>query len=300
MTQMVYHNESQNNEGLDLVTLEEVPQVKSKERFITRHKVAFFYVIALAWSNAIWIPMALHTLLIIYFPIPLVVGQTIGGASPIGALYLLQKLTKGEVSLTVMFHRKSGESLFKKILLYAPSIVAFPLLAVLASLLGQGSVPSGDLQVFLAGPLETLGVGGIFATIPALAVGSLLSSPILEEPGWRGFAATQLQARFGWVIASFTVGTLWWIWHIPINIVNGIEVSLLSYVGMLGTSFLIDAIFNAAGRRLFAAMLCHAGTIVCFTFFSGIYVWQMIPVAWGAALAIRIVLAIIGRHKMEV
>ncbi len=228
MTEIVYPSEHQKCEGLDLVQLEENPQAKSVQSFFTRHKVAMFYLITLAWSNAIWIPMALHALSIIYFPIPLVIGQTLGGASPIGAVFILQKLTKGQVSLSAMFQWKPSESKLKKVGLYAPSIVAFPLLSVLASFLAYNSNPSVALQVFLPGPLETLGIGGIIATIPMLVIGSMLSSPILEEPGWRGFAGTQLQSRFGWVIASLIVGTLWWTWHIPINIANGIEVSLLA------------------------------------------------------------------------
>ncbi len=300
MSQIVYHDEVKNCEGMDVVKLEETPQAKSTDNFFTRHKASLFYLITLAWSNAIWIPMALHALSIIYFPIPLVIGQTLGGASPIGAVYLLQKLTKGQVSLSGMFQRKTSESFLKKVVIYTPSIVAFPLLAVLGSLFAYGANPSIGLQVFLPGPLETLGVGGIIATIPALAIGSLLSSPILEEPGWRGFASTHLQARFGWIVASLIVGTLWWVWHIPINTANGLEVNLLTYVGMLGTSFLIDAIFHATGRRLFAAMLCHGGTIVGFTFFAGMYVWQMTLLVWFAALGIRLVQAIVKQHNTEV
>ncbi len=300
MSQILYRYEVQNCEGMDVVKLEETPLAKSTDKIFTRHKVTLFYLITLAWSNAIWIPMALHALSIIYFPIPLVIGQTLGGVSPIGAVYILQKLTKGQVSLSGMFQRKAGESFLKKIVVYVPSIVAFPLLAVLGSLLAYGADPSVGLQVFLPGPLETLGVGGIMATIPALTVGSLLSSPILEEPGWRGFANTQLPSRFGWVVTSLIVGTLWWVWHIPINIANGLEVNLLTYVGMLGTSFLIDAIFNATGRRLFAAMLCHAGTIVGFTFFAGMSMWQMVLVVWVTALTIRIVQEIVRHIKKEV
>lgn len=44
----------------------------------------------------------------------------------------------------------------------------------------------------------------------------LLGGPLQEEFGWRGTLLDPLQERFGALWASFMVGAVWGIWHIPL------------------------------------------------------------------------------------
>ena len=44
---------------------------------------------------------------------------------------------------------------------------------------------------------------------------SLISGPLNEEFGWRGYALDKLLVRFGFLGASAILGFIWGIWHLP-------------------------------------------------------------------------------------
>jgi membrane protease YdiL (CAAX protease family) len=100
---------------------------------------------------------------------------------------------------------------------------------------------------------------------------SLITSPLFEEPGWRGFALVNLQQRYGRQIGSLLVGCLWWLWHQPMNLTFGLTPSIYSFAAMVALSFMIDSLFNLSGRNVFAAMLAHQsyGTANTFLYRSG-------------------------------
>lgn len=115
-----------------------------------------------------------------------------------------------------------------------------PTLAALAVQRGN----HGDLRAFriISTPGRTMGasiagvllMAGAYVVLPAVAVSDpkqlhwaallspalynysmLLGGPLVEEPGWRGFALPRMQARFGPWRAALLLGVLWTCWHLP-------------------------------------------------------------------------------------
>ena len=101
-------------------------------------------------------------------------------------------------------------------------------------------VVSGWPRVLLAAAISWTLVVMVFVVLPALVVtrsialhwsvlgaatvfnaSSLLGGPLGEEPGWRGYALPQLQARIGPVRATIIVGVLWAGWHLPLFFIPG-------------------------------------------------------------------------------
>ncbi len=50
---------------------------------------------------------------------------------------------------------------------------------------------------------------------PLVILISLISGPLNEEFGWRGYALDRLMAKFGFLNGSLILGFVWAIWHLP-------------------------------------------------------------------------------------
>jgi membrane protease YdiL (CAAX protease family) len=76
----------------------------------------------------------------------------------------------------------------------------------------------------LAGGLESLwGAPGPTERQPISTLGIVVFVLVLgEEIGWRGFALPHLLTRSGPWIASFILGTLWALWHLPLFFIAAI------------------------------------------------------------------------------
>ena len=145
-----------------------------------------------------------------------------------------------------------------------PAVLAIPTFAILANLAAYLAGQEDQLQLIKPGPAD-LGLG----VLPVMVIhftASLVTSPLFEEPGWRGFALPRLQARFGRFAGSLVVGVLWWLWHQPMNLTFGLAPTLHSALSMIALSFMIDSLFNLSGKNVFVAMLAHQSYGTVFTF----------------------------------
>jgi membrane protease YdiL (CAAX protease family) len=90
---------------------------------------------------------------------------------------------------------------------------------------------------------------------------ALFSSPLGEEPGWRGYALPKLQARWGMLGASVVLGALWAIWHLPLNFVQGDSrqgaFSLWLPIGMVVVTIVYTWVFRHTQGSLLLAVLFH-------------------------------------------
>ncbi|MEX2755088.1 MAG: lysostaphin resistance A-like protein, partial [Candidatus Sigynarchaeota archaeon] len=199
-------------------------------------------------------------------PIPIIVFSTLGGLSPLISLYLVEKC----------FFRHAPEPQFLSLVLKTArgarhdipwlllSAIAFPLAAISSAMLNIVLGLQPELTFIASGP-DALG-WFLVIIIPVSFFPFLLTSPLFEEPGWRGYALTQLDKRMPWFFSDLIVGSYWFLWHQGMNLAFDILPSTYGYFAMLTDSFLIGAIFRKSGRNLLMAMFMHAGAFISITY----------------------------------
>ncbi len=231
-------------------------------RFL-KHKIFFFYLFTFSISWISWFIMSLiydegDPTLIVY------VFSTLGGLGPLFSLLILERVTRNEVSVKQILSqiriRRAWSNWF------LPAIFALPIITLLGTVGNYFIGNEGSLRLIIPGPDE-LGL----MVVPIMVIhftASLITSPLFEEPGWRGFALVELQRKYGRELGSLIVALLWWLWHQPMNMTFGKMPGLYSAIFMVTLSFMIDSLYNLSGKKLFTAMLAHQslGTVISFLY----------------------------------
>lgn len=88
---------------------------------------------------------------------------------------------------------------------------------------------------------------------------TFLGGPVNEEPGWRGFALPRLQERFGPLVGSILLGTLWAGWHLPLFFLHGwVNVPVWAFTfTLIAASVLFTWGTNLSGFSILVPMLMH-------------------------------------------
>ncbi|MGE7920077.1 CPBP family intramembrane glutamic endopeptidase [Viridibacillus sp. NPDC093762] len=100
---------------------------------------------------------------------------------------------------------------------------------------------------------------------------NLLSGPLGEEMGWRGFALMELQKKHSPLKAAIIIGFWWGMWHLPIWFTTGYEgIDLIKYmlffmIAILSTTIIMTAFYNL-NQNLIIPIVIHQ----FFNFFIGI------------------------------
>jgi membrane protease YdiL (CAAX protease family) len=142
--------------------------------------------------------------------------------------------------------------------LAASTTVLIPLLLAIGYI-GLGNEPVGPVAgttvMFLAGQL----------------VYTLLSGPLSEEAGWRGFALPRLQQRHSALTASVILGVIWTFWHVPVYFLpDATMIPLPMFLPMtIGLSILFAWVYNNTGGSLIATVLMHFSFNVSGAFLAG-------------------------------
>jgi membrane protease YdiL (CAAX protease family) len=160
------------------------------------------------------------------------------------------------LSATLLSFREGGALSVKR--LYAPLLrFRVHLGWYIAALALPGALLSSLLWLLNAagrqGPL------GYFPAANALILGVVLS--FVEEVGWRGYALPRLQARWGSVAAGTIIGVLWYLWHIPMFLGQGVPLNLVLVMLLYftGASLFLTWIYNGTKGSLLLAVLAHLG-----------------------------------------
>jgi membrane protease YdiL (CAAX protease family) len=254
--------------------------------------LVLYFVLTIPLSWVFWIPMILinQGVWTLPVPIPMMVWSTLGAVSPLLALGIIERLSRKQVQLKTVFQRIRLKEFRAPWTLASPFIVMGISLLMILTYFGveaaRGADP-GPLRIFDPDVFATLN-WWILLIIPVHFFASLITSPLLEEPGWRGFAFENLQRYLPRDLASLIVGSYWWLWHQAMNIAFGLVPSLYGYLFMLLDSVAIDALYTLSGGNLFAAMLAHQAMGTAFMFlFPSPALWYVLAIKFVAVAALR-------------
>lgn len=174
---------------------------------------------------------------------------------------------------------------------YAVVLIGIPLVLVLGTLVLPGAIASFDPGVESVPPALP-GLPGGWASYPVYFVLVLfVGGPLLEEPGWRGFAVPRLEARFGsWgpLIGTLLLGVLWALWHFPQYMMpawaaqnGGVNLpAMLIYISsVIPITVILTWVYNRTRGSLFMTILAHT-SINTFS----IYIGVLFPAQAGSLL----------------
>jgi membrane protease YdiL (CAAX protease family) len=107
------------------------------------------------------------------------------------------------------------------------------------------------------GPPPSLGDASTL--LPHLVLTLLISGPLGEEPGWRGFALPRLRAAWHPVPASVWLGVIWAGWHLPLWWIADVPASFGLYVvGVIPLTYLFTWVSEHTKGSVLLALLFHA------------------------------------------
>lgn len=121
--------------------------------------------------------------------------------------------------------------------------------------------------------LEMPGMDFLYAIIrnpvyilPILLI-SLISGPLNEEFGWRGYSLDKLFARFGFAGATLILGFLWGIWHLPwyftpgqaqYDLLQTSPMDAILYIpSIIMLNFVVSFVYVKTKRSILAGALTH-------------------------------------------
>jgi len=228
-----------------------------KNRMTTKHLMLFF-TLTLAWT---WICGFIPVLFgftgtgagtfVFYFG---------GGAPSVVALFLVF-LTYPKNKRKDYFRRCFSLKLMG---LKWPliTIAVFTLLSALSISIGVGllgyEMPTMDyIKAIAANPLNIL----------LVLLLSLISGPLNEEFGWRGYALDKLLVRYGFLKGSLILGFIWAIWHLPwyftpgqaqYNLLQDSVFHALMFIpSVMMLSVFVSFIYIKTNRSILAGAMVH-------------------------------------------
>lgn len=228
-----------------------------KSKSATNSKFFRFAALAYGLGWLFWIPAGLLQQNVMSFPTLLL--HTLGGFSPsVAGIIMMARLNDREGRRDfwrrVIDFRRVGMAGVLSIFLFFPTVALGSIL--ISNLLGFPPPELPAIEAISAQPA---------VLISMLAFG-LLTGPLSEELGWRGFGLDALQARWGAVLSSLVLGIVWWGWHLPLFFIPGttqynLGIGTLDFwlflLNILPLTFLITWAYNWTQRSILAAILIH-------------------------------------------
>ncbi|MGB7873725.1 MAG: type II CAAX endopeptidase family protein [Anaerolineales bacterium] len=132
----------------------------------------------------------------------------------------------------------------------------FAILFSLNSLFGNPLPQFERLSQIAANPFLLIGI----------VITGIITGPLSEELGWRGYALDRLQSRWSPFVASLVLAPFWWAWHLPLFFVRGttqyqwgIGTPDFWYFmfGIVPLTFMLTWVYNHNQKSILGAILLH-------------------------------------------
>jgi membrane protease YdiL (CAAX protease family) len=244
------------------VTTAPARPVSGRRSVLARHPLVSFFVMAYAFSWLVWAPWVLGEdgagLL------PIKPSDATSGllnaaailAGPTLSAFIMTATTEGRAGVS----RLLGRYVLWRVGLrwYLFALLGVPLIMVLCTMVVSGDLPNLGA---LGGPSYVLSYAPFFVLV------FIFGGPLLEEPGWRGFALPRLERLHGPLVGTLFLGVLWALWHLPEFLVpswaassggGGILDIALFVVITVAFAIVITWVFNNTRASLLLAILVHA------------------------------------------
>jgi uncharacterized protein len=263
-----------------------------------------FFVLAFAISWGFWSLPLLEAAGLVSNPLSPTLTRLFGVFGPSVTAIVLAG-ADGRRALTRLlgrFRRWRVRPRWYAVALFLPAAVSLTVTAV-SILLGRPAPDFSTPPVRELYPLPPeaadLALGILFPIVFVQTL--LLSSPMGEAIGWRGYALPRLQADRSSLWASVILGVIWRVWHLPLFFTPsdplGDTMPSAYLVGIVAWSILFTWVFNNADGSLLLVLILHTSFIVTDLFLSAT---EPIPfldaaITWGLVL---IILGIYGRETL--
>jgi hypothetical protein len=222
--------------------------------------VFLFLTFIISWS--LWVPLWVwqrdNPDLLSQSSFLLILMQTLGAAAPSISAVIVIKFFYGKIALNRVFQKYLDWRQPPVYIFLAVTLLPFiNFLSLLLFYILEGV----NVLDFEKAPITSIVVESgwlaLLVTLPIVFITNLLSSPLLEELGWRGFLLPFLQDRYNALLSSLFVGITWGLWHLPLWILyNENLVSTLLLI--TGHSILYTWIFNSTRGSMLITLFFHS------------------------------------------
>ena len=203
---------------------------------IRRRPLTSFFVLSCVLA---WWPAVLYA--VGAFP------QPIAGFGPFLAALAVLGVTRGRTGVRALLRSMVTWRVPGRAYLLAVGLpVLLSGIAPISANLALGAQPSAEaLAAWSAVPLTFL----VVLLVPGLA-------GAWEEPGFRGYALSRLEAKYGAITGPLVLGLLWVVWHGPLFLIG--EILWTDVFVVMAASVVIAFVFHAGRESVLVAMIFHA------------------------------------------